>query len=125
MKQAPHRGWQVRGVKSYPERFWEDILSKNGFLEGVDFVREKRVTKASLGVDGDTGWYFLDFFFPSISLNLEIDGKQHGYPERIQSDQERDDLLVRNGIQVLRFPWKGLRSKQEETWKQVEFLLVS
>jgi very-short-patch-repair endonuclease len=123
MRQAPHRGWQSRGVKSYPERFWEDILLKNGFIEGVDFVRELRITKASLGEEGDTGWYFLDFFFPRLKLDLEIDGKQHSYPERVQEDQDRDRLLERNGFSVLRLPWRGLKQGSKETWAQVHKVL--
>lgn len=43
--------------------------------------------------------YIVDFFFPQLSLAVELDGSQHD-PVR---DSQRDARLLKNGVQVIRF----------------------
>jgi very-short-patch-repair endonuclease len=45
----------------------------------------------------------LDFFCLEAHLNLELDGSQHGTPEHVGRDKERDTYLEQRGIKVLRF----------------------
>ena len=49
------------------------------------------------------GDYILDFYCPSESLAIELDGYHHFTEEGKQLDQERDLFLKEHGINVLRF----------------------
>jgi very-short-patch-repair endonuclease len=61
-----------------------------------EYIREYPFTK-----------YSLDFAWPKLKKCIEIDGEQH---ERFQDYKNRDilkdKLLIENGWQVLRLPWK-------------------
>lgn len=91
------KGWQSRNIISYPEKFWTKVLKNNN----ITFEREKHVDK-----------YFLDFV---ISINdklidLEIDGKQHKYQDRLESDYIRDKFLTSKGYFVYRIEWNEINS---------------
>ena len=90
-------GWKSRGVRSYPEKFWEGVL-KNNLIE---FVPEDFSTKK----------YFLDFLIEKDGkkIDLEIDGKQHN--RRKEHDAERDDFLSKNGFIVYRVKWNSINSE--------------
>ena len=47
--------------------------------------------------------YVLDFVEHGAKLVVELDGNQHGLPERSQRDERRDALLHSEGYLVLRF----------------------
>lgn len=103
--EGKHKGWSVRGkgVESYPEKFWRGVFENHGVVFEQEFV----VRKSDVGLDS-LGNYFLDFLVecPDGSLvDIEIDGKQHSYPERKQSDAVRDEALVGSGFIVHRIPW--------------------
>lgn len=49
------------------------------------------------------GDYILDFYCADAKLAVELDGSQHGHPEGIQRDGEREKFLAEKGIAVLRF----------------------
>ena len=89
-----HKGWNSRNIKSYPEKFFERVLNNNH----IHFEREKKVGK-----------YFLDFVIGKI--DLEIDGKQHKYPERVKSDLQRDEFLRSEGYFVYRIAWNEINSE--------------
>lgn len=89
-----NKGWKTRNIKSYPEKFFENVLNNNH----IHFEREKKVGK-----------YFLDFVIGTI--DLEIDGKQHKYPERVKSDLERDKFLRSEGYFVYRIAWNEINSE--------------
>jgi very-short-patch-repair endonuclease len=46
--------------------------------------------------------YILDFYCKLAKLAVEVDGAQHGWPERRRKDDERDRVLARRGIATLR-----------------------
>jgi len=46
-------------------------------------------------------------------LNIELDGFQHGTPEQLERDAERDKWLEARGIKVLRFWNSRLRSEKD------------
>ena len=105
-----HVGWQSRSNKSYAEQFWQNVLDNNDIGYDDEYVVHKR----DLGVD-DASNYFLDFLIDGF-IDLEIDGKQHGYEERAESDKERDRLLKLHGFVVYRIPWinpNNERNKQK------------
>jgi very-short-patch-repair endonuclease len=88
-----HKGWKSRNIKSYAERFFETVLNNNH----ISYERERYVGK-----------YFLDFVIGDI--DLEIDGKQHQYADRKQSDQVRDEYLRSQGYFVYRIKWNEINS---------------
>jgi very-short-patch-repair endonuclease len=49
------------------------------------------------------GPYIVDFASLSNRIVVEIDGGQHGMPESICSDRERDQFLQSRGFRVLRY----------------------
>lgn len=104
VKNGTHKGWQSRNILSYPEQFFKTALNNNGYENSykINFP----IAKKSLGVNC-TACYFLDFYFEDIKLNIEIDGKQHDFQERKESDKKRDELLNKYGIEVYRIKWKN------------------
>lgn len=102
-----HKGWQSRNIISYPERFWMEVLKNNNIDYSFNHVVNK---KTHLGLD-DISNYFLDFLIGE-KLDLEIDGKQHKYPERAESDKIRDEILSKNGYIVYRIEWNEINSEE-------------
>lgn len=93
VKNGTHKGWITRNITSFAERFFETVLNNNK----IKFIREKKVGK-----------YFLDFVIGDI--DLEIDGKQHKYKDRKESDIIRDDFLRKQGYFVYRIAWNEINS---------------
>lgn len=108
LAEGRHNGWSSRKVTSYPERFWMNVLDQYN----IEYEREVRVGK-----------YFLDFVVRNI--DLEIDGKQHQYDDRIQSDKVRDEFLSNEGFTVYRIPWVNPNSEERSliVKEQIENLL--
>ncbi len=100
VKDGTHKGWTTRPTASYPEKYFQHRLKELN----IPYEFNHPVPKNTLGVLKSTA-YFLDFYFPDIKLNLEIDGKQHLRKERRESDLIRDELLTKNGYHVFRIPW--------------------
>lgn len=97
VRNGTHKGWQSRNVTSFAENFFIKVLANE--LPNASYIREKHFGK-----------YFLDFFFEEKALDLEIDGKQHLYKERAESDKCRDEYLKSNNITVYRIPWNEINS---------------
>ena len=56
--------------------------------------------------------YVLDFYCPFARLSIELDGFQHGLPEQMRFDREREQTLADNDIEELRFwnhQWRNNR----------------
>ena len=58
--------------------------------------------------------YFLDFVIKQNGklIDLEIDGKQHTYSDRIESDIIRDLYLTKQGYLVYRVAWNEISSEE-------------
>lgn len=95
VQNGTHKGWTTRNIKSYAERFFETVLNNNK----INFNREKKVGK-----------YFLDFVIGNI--DLEIDGKQHKYKDRKESDTIRDEFLRKQGYFVYRIAWNEIKTNE-------------
>ena len=52
--------------------------------------------------------YIVDFYIASKKIVIEIDGIQHQSTEHQQADYERDQILARWGIAVLRYSNKSI-----------------
>ncbi len=107
LAEGRHKGWQSRNIISYPERFWMKVLKNNNINYSFNHVVNK---KTHLGLD-DISNYFLDFLIGE-KLDLEIDGQQHKYHERAESDKIRDKLLSKNGYIVYRIEWNEINSEE-------------
>ncbi|HXD00757.1 MAG TPA: DUF559 domain-containing protein [Verrucomicrobiae bacterium] len=59
------------------------------------------------------GKYFLDFYCALAKLSVELDGSQHGIPKNSRHDQEREQWLLNNDIEELRF-WNHQWQKNPE-----------
>lgn len=101
-------GWISRNKRSYAEKFWEAVLKNNN----IDFIPEKLITKKELGVN-ENGNYFLDFLIGK-NIDLEIDGKQHNYKDRKESDELRDSRLKNAGYLVYRIPFINPNTKENK-----------
>lgn len=112
-----HKGWTNRKISSYPEEFFKGVLSNLNLPYEFNFP----VSKSSLGVKSSSA-YFLDFYIQigSRKIDLEIDGKQHEYPDRKESDQERDSLLMQNGYEVYRIKWKNPITEENKKYIESE-----
>ena len=97
IEEGKHKGWQSRDKckRSYAEEYVTQIFKKNGIIEGQDYEFEYRQDK-----------WFIDFAFVEDKIAIEIDGKQHNYPERKIKDQEKDKYLEEQGWKVFRIKWK-------------------
>lgn len=55
-------------------------------------------------------FYVSDFFFPSLSLTLEIDGKTHNLKQYKIKDQRKEDYLSSLGIRTVRITNKQVKT---------------
>lgn len=93
------KGWQSRNITSYPERFWKQVLDNNNILYKFNYHFDK---------------YFLDFYIEidNRKIDLEIDGKQHKYQERLESDKIRDEFVKSQNIEIYRIDWNEINSDE-------------
>lgn len=98
MNEGRHQGWKSRNIISYPEDFWMNVLSNNNikYIHNFPF-----------------GKYFLDFYIEidGRKIDLEIDGKQHKYDERRNSDIIRDEFVKTQGVEVYRIEWNSINTE--------------
>lgn len=111
-----HKGWQSRNIMSYAEAFWIEVLNNNH----IEYKREVPVWNGSAN-------YFLDFVleYNGKLIDLEIDGKQHTYIDRCESDKVRDLYLTKQGYLIYRIPWNEITSeigKEQMSQKIHDFL---
>lgn len=118
-----HIGWKTRPIISYPEKFFKKVLDDNKiFYLGPNYP----LPKNKIGLN-ESSCFFLDFYIEKDGrmIDLEIDGKQHNFPERKDSDNKRDFLLTSAGYEVYRIAWKGVNSKKTKEYmaEQIKLLL--
>ena len=103
IKNGIHKGWQSRNILSYPEKFWITVLKNNN----INFIPNKPLKHGNSN-------YFLDFYIEinNRKIDLEIDGKQHKYEDRIESDKVRDEFILNNNIEVYRVEWNEINTKE-------------
>ena len=92
-------GWKTRNIKSYAEIFWHNVLQNNNIQYIPEYFLDKK--------------YFLDFYIikNGIEIDLEIDGKQHKYKDRIEHDKIRDEYIKSKNIIVYRIEWNEIKSE--------------
>lgn len=123
IKEGKFKGWQSRNITSYPEKFWIEVLNNNNIEYKINFPIKQ---------DENLYNYFLDFYINinNRKIDLEIDGKQHKYTDRQESDIKRDIYIKSKGIEVYRIEWneinsdKGKLLMKEKINKFLEYLGV-
>lgn len=100
ISEGKHIGWQSRNIISYPEQFWMKVLENNN----IDYKHNFFIKKHH---------YFLDFFINinNKKIDLEIDGKQHKYENRLYHDIERDKNLKKDGYIIYRVEWNSINTE--------------
>ncbi|MDA0159631.1 DUF559 domain-containing protein [Solirubrobacter ginsenosidimutans] len=61
----------------------------------------------------------VDFLWPEVKLNVEIDGPQHYTPAGRRADAARDRILASAGYTVLRFPEEAVKERPDEVLRAV------
>jgi very-short-patch-repair endonuclease len=69
--------------------------------------------------------YYLDLYWPTWRLVVEIDGIHHTWAENVVGDALRQNALALDGDTVLRLPLLGLRLCPDEFFDQIERALVA
>ena len=67
------------------------------------WLRDRRFSAYKFRRQHPMGPHTLDFYCMEAKVNIELDGSQHGHPEHLQADAERDAWLAERGIKVLRY----------------------
>lgn len=100
------QGWKSRNIISYSEKFWKKVLDDNL----IPYTREYLLQYGNLN-NGER--YFLDFYIEinNRKIDLEIDGKQHKYKDRIELDIKRDNFISNQGIEVYRIDWNEINTE--------------
>ena len=78
------------GSTDCERRLWSRLRRKQ--VLDVQFYRQKPI-----------GNYIVDFYAPSVSLVVEVDGSHHLEPIQMDYDRLRTDFLESRGLRVLRF----------------------
>ena len=99
-----HIGWQSRNILSYPEKFWISVLNNNNIPFQPNYPIKQK---------DNVNYYFLDFYIEKNDkkIDLEIDGKQHKYEDRIWHDIIRDEYIKSLGYIIYRIDWNEINSK--------------
>lgn len=92
IREYPEKTVWAKRTMSYPEKCFQKFLEENGYDKKFLIVREHPIFP-----------YFIDFAFIDEKIAVEIDGIQHTFPERKESDIKKDALLREQGWKVLRF----------------------
>jgi very-short-patch-repair endonuclease len=86
--------------RSYAEEYWKVILDTHNLSYDEQY---------------QIGPYQLDFAFPKIKIDLEIDGDQHYLDKRvIESDQRRNKYLEELGWTVIRVKWSEYKKLEDK-----------
>jgi very-short-patch-repair endonuclease len=87
-------------------------------------LRDRRFAGFKFRRQHTVGEYILDFYCADAKLAVELDGSQHGHPEGMQRDAEREKFLEERGIATLRFWNHQWRNNRDgcllEIWNAVQ-----
>ena len=84
------------------------------------WLRDRRFNGYKFRRQHPVGIYYLDFFCQEAALNIELDGRQHGFPDRRNHDAEREAFLQSRGIKTLRF-WNSHLRRDAQTIRDTIF----
>src|SRR6266545_5869949 len=81
------------------------------------WLRDRRFSAYKIRRQHPFGLYILDFFCVEAFLDIELDGLQHGRPDKQKADAERDAWLEARGVKVLRF-WNSRLRRERDAIRQ-------
>ena len=84
------------------------------------WLRDRRFSGYKFRRQQPLGEYYLDFFCEEAELAVELDGSQHGFPDRLQHDAEREKFLQSRGIKTLRF-WNSQLRREAQSIRDTIF----
>ncbi|MGI0091682.1 MAG: hypothetical protein ACREBS_08235 [Nitrososphaerales archaeon] len=101
------------GFYNFTEVSIRDELARMGFVEGKSFLHQHRIF-AYRGSRGQSVYFWLDMFIPSLLLAIEADGEiWRQFFDMKKRDKRRDAILRRRyGIKVVRLNSYHLRKKR-------------
>jgi very-short-patch-repair endonuclease len=108
MKENPEKTAWRQANMSYPEKLFKNKVEELELHKKYLIIRERSFFP-----------YFIDFAFENEKVAIEIDGKQHELPERKESDQEKDDLLMKDGWKVYRIEAKQILERLDDVMMEV------
>jgi very-short-patch-repair endonuclease len=108
MKENPEKTAWRQSNMSYPEKLFKSKVEELELDKKYLIIRERSFFP-----------YFIDFAFENEKVAIEIDGKQHELPERMESDQEKDNLLIKDGWRVYRIEAKQILERLDEVMIEV------
>jgi very-short-patch-repair endonuclease len=112
MKKNPDKtAWRASNL-SYPEKLFLDKLNELKWGEKYSIIREFSVFP-----------FFIDFAFVNEKVAIEIDGSQHLLEERKEKDNEKDDLLLKNGWSVVRITDKEVKTNLNGVMEKISDIL--
>lgn len=91
----PQKTWRDVKVISDAEAMIEPWFTDRGWLAQYGFTTNRT---------DHPRWFRLDFAAPSKKLYVEIDGRVHHKPERIERDRRKDAIMGERGWRCLRVP---------------------
>jgi very-short-patch-repair endonuclease len=101
------RARELRHAKRWAEQLlWKHL--RNRKLAGCKFRRQHPVDR-----------YILDFYCAEKRLAIEADGREHGEPEAMSHDAQRDAELRQHGIRIVRFWNFQLRENLEGCMERI------
>jgi len=107
--------WYKQDNQSYAEKTFFKFLINEGYKLNDDFYTEFPFSV-----------YRVDFFFPKLSLAIEIDGQQHyRYKRRQEIDKKKDALLKLNNITVFRICWRAICYNSKDKFQEIKSILKS
>ncbi len=84
------------------------------------WLRDRRFSSYKFRRQHAIGAYSLDFFCEEAELAIELDGRQHGFPDQQTHDAEREKFLKSRGIKTLRF-WNSHLRRDAQTIRDTIF----
>lgn len=109
-KSSPIRALAERLIETetWPEKILWSRLRHKGI--GYTFMRQEPLFG-----------FIVDFWCLKAKVVVELDGGVHDRPERMEHDKQRDDVLSRNDIEVLRFQnsdvYRGMSAVLLRIWE--------
>ena len=101
--------------ESYLELSFKDYILNTLNIKEEDFIQEKRWIMSNFKL------YISDFYFPSLNLIVELDGKQHELTK--EEDYNRDNQILRefnsNTLRITHKEWIT-KEKNEELTKLLQ-----
>ena len=99
-----------------------DLRKRETWAEKIvwRWLLDRRFSRYKFRRQHPIGPYCLDFYCEEASLNIELDGGQHGFPEQQKHDAERMVFLQKNySVKTLRFWNHQIRKNGQSVRDQI------